>query len=399
MRRLLRSGLFGATGCLVTSSALAYCPSYTLSSSANDRDCGIEAAPGTNPTVAEWQAIFDKVAKGPAAWAGDGPDISDIKTGCDKPKPVTDAPPVFPCEILKAIGHAESGWQQFCVPDRPADQVGGAERTIISFDCGYGIGQITSGMHIGETPNYDRQRVASDPFYNLATGAQILAGKWRAVKCVGDRQPSIVEHWYTAVWAYNGLAYTNNPSNPKYSSTRGVWNPAVGGSSPYQEKVFGYVEYPQGTPARWESVPVAYPNPSTVGTTGKPPDLDEPSCASPTDCSATRSTHLSNCFAASGSGGASGAGGASGSGGQAGAAGQAGAGGAGIGAGGAGGGATAGNGGTAGLSAGGTTATGGTTNQVSRFQPGDDSGCGCQAVGASSSVSDFVHSLVLTLGT
>ena len=38
-------------------------------------------------------------------------------------------------------------WKQFCVPELPADQVGGPSRTIISFDCGYGIGQVTSGMH------------------------------------------------------------------------------------------------------------------------------------------------------------------------------------------------------------------------------------------------------------
>ena len=37
-------------------------------------------------------------------------------------------------------------------------------------------------MHIGETPGFDRYRVASEPTYNLATGTQILAGKWRATR-------------------------------------------------------------------------------------------------------------------------------------------------------------------------------------------------------------------------
>ena len=97
---------------------------------------------------------------------------------------------------------------------------------------------------------------------------------------MGDNQPSIIEDWYTATWAYNGLAYSNNPSNPSFSATRGVWNPSVGGSAPYQEKVFGRVEYPPSS-SYWSSVKLAYPDPSTVGSSGSPPDLDEPSCASP----------------------------------------------------------------------------------------------------------------------
>ena len=161
----------------------------------------------------------------------------------------------------------------------------------------------------GETPSFDRKRVAAEPIYNMATGASILAGKWRATKCVGDNQPSIVEHWYTAVWAYNGLAYSNNPSNPSYSSSRGVWNPKVGGAAPYQEKVFGRVEYPSGSPEYWPSVKLAYPNPATVGGSGAPPDLAEPSCASPTDCANQRGVHASTCFS-TGTGGAGGCGGA-----------------------------------------------------------------------------------------
>ena len=69
----------------------------------------------------------------------------------------------------------ESNWRQFCVPTEPPDQEGGESRTVISFDCGYGIAQVTSGMHVGETPDFDRERVAADPVYNLATGTRILA--------------------------------------------------------------------------------------------------------------------------------------------------------------------------------------------------------------------------------
>jgi len=312
--RGLRPALAFAFTALGAGPALAYCPSYTLSSSSNTYNCGVEAVNGTNPTLTEWQQIFDTVAKGPPTWGSQGPNVADIGQGCGKPEALHDVPARFPCEVLKAIAMAESGWTQFCVPDQPADQVGGPSRTIISFDCGYGVGQVTSGMHQGETPSFDRKRVAAEPLYNMATGASILAGKWRATKCVGDNQPSIVEDWYTAVWAYNGLAYTNNPNNPKYDSARGVYDPKVGGSAPYQEKVFGRIEHPSGSPPYWDSVALAYPDPANIGGGSSPPDLPEPSCASPTDCSSPRSVHVSNCFTSGtgGSGGTAGAGGAAG---------------------------------------------------------------------------------------
>ena len=190
----------------------------------------------------------------------------------------------------------ESGWRQFCVPDTPADQVGGAARTIISFDCGYGVGQVTSGMHKGETPAFDRARVAGDATYSLAAGTLILADKWRATSCVGDNVPRTVEDWYVATWAYNGLAFVNNPNNPNYSSTRGTCDPNAGCTAPYQERIFGWMEHPPSS-AHWAPLAVAYPDradlPATGATVG---DLPEPSCASPTDCTKTRATHTSECL-------------------------------------------------------------------------------------------------------
>ncbi len=355
---MIRHWALGVSLLLLGGSARAACPSYTLSSSNNTHNCGVEAVNGTNPSVAEWQKTFDLIAQGPNAWGNQGPNISDIKQGCDKPTPVTNAPPKFACELLKAIAQRESAWTQFCVPTSPSDQVGGPSRTIISFDCGYGIGQVTSGMHKGETPAFDQKRVAAEPVYNMATGAQIFAAKWRATKCVGDRQPTTIEHWYTATWAYNGLAYSNNPSNPTYKSSRGVWDPKVGGASPYQEKVFGYVEFPAGTPPRWESVALAYPNPADVGGSGSPPALPEPSCASPTDCSAKRATHESNCFGGTTLPDA----GAAGAGPDAGLAGS------------GGGGGTAGS---AGSSGSGGTSDGGGKQQTRRIG-NDDGGCSCR---------------------
>ncbi len=305
-----------AVGVAVASAAIpaaanAYCPCYTASSPKNSHGCAIEAKPGTNPDVASWNAIFALVSQGPSVWGDQGPSVGDLGQGCDKPEAPHSVPARFPCELLKAIASIESGWRQFCVPSTPDDQVGGPSRTIISFDCGYGVGQVTSGMHEGDSPDFDRDRVASDATYNLATGTRILAGKWKATNCVGDNQPAILEDWYTATWAYNGLAYVNNPSNPNYDPNRGVWDPAIGGAAPYQEKVFGVMEHPtiQGV----DAVQPAYPNPGDVGGGGVPPDLPEPSCASPTDCAATRAVHATACngqVAAGGAGGATGEGGA-----------------------------------------------------------------------------------------
>lgn len=283
------------TGLLLALVSAQFCPSYTLSSSNNDENCGVEAVNGTNPGVADWQTRFQLVSQGPSTWSSNGPAVANIGQGCGKPNPTTQVPATFPCELLRAIAMQESGWRHFCVPTTPADQVGGASRTIISFDCGYGVGQVTSGMHIGESPGFDRARVAGDPTYNLATGASILASKWRATNCVGDNQPRVIEHWYSAVWAYNGLAYSNNPNNPNYSTTRGVWRSNVGGAAPYQEKVFGWAEFPPSS-QHWASLALAYPKLSDLPTSGGTPGtLPDPSCATPANCTNTRVIHSTAC--------------------------------------------------------------------------------------------------------
>lgn len=275
-----------------TAAAAAYCPCYSPGSNFNQYNCGVDAANGQDPSTAGWNDIFDIVSQGPSSWADKGPSVPDIGQGCGNPEATHQVAARFPCELLKGIAKQESGWRQFCVPSTPSDEVGGSSRTLISFDCGYGIGQVTSGMHAGESPGFDRARVASDPTYNLATGTRILAGKWVATNCVGDNQPTVIEHWYTATWAYNGLAYVNNPSNPNYDSNRGVWDPANGGAAPYQEKVFGWMEHTQGF---WTDTKLAYPNPGDCGGSGAPKDLPEPNCASPTDCGNHRATHVTSC--------------------------------------------------------------------------------------------------------
>ena len=378
--RMMLAASLSCSALLLAVEASAYCPCYTASSPNNTHNCGIEAVAGTNPSTAEWQDIFDLVSQGPAVWGLAGPDVDDIGQGCGNPEPLHSVPPRFPCELLKAIAMAESGWHQFCIPDTPSDQVGPPERTIISFDCGYGVGQVTSGMHTGETPAFDQQRVASDATYNLAAGTLILASKWRATNCVGDNQPSIVEDWYTATWAYNGLAWSNNPNNPNHDASRGVYDPSVGGSYPYQEKVFGRIEHPPSADY-WPSLPLAYPNRADCGDSGSPPALPEPSCASPTDCANTRPTHESTCFATeppdAGTGGAAGTAGSAGSGGSGGSSGASGTG------------ASGGVGGTGGGSVDGSTdapvadasggSAGGPSGSGQLYKADDADGCACRA--------------------
>ncbi len=284
----------GVTLLLAAPSARAYCPSYTRAGTAGGQNCGVDPVPGKNPTVSAWHGIFTTVAGGQASWGTGGPAIGTMGSGCGKPNPLTQVPAHFPCHVLMAIAIQESDWQQFCVPDAPASEVGKPERTIVAFDCGYGVGQVTTGMHVGETPPFDRAKVAGDPLYNLATGTLILRDKWASVKCVGDNDPDVVEDWYTAIWAYNGLAYSNNPNNPNLTAGRGPYDPKKGGSYTYQERVLGWMEHPPDA-AHWDVLAPAYPNRGDIGTTGSPPALPQPACASPTSCAQSRTTHASTC--------------------------------------------------------------------------------------------------------
>ena len=141
-------------------------------------------------------------------------------------------------------------------------------------DCGYGLGQVTSGMRTGDM-SYDLQRkVGVDYAENAAASAQILASKWNELINAGitpnNSDSGILENWYLAVWDYNsglhpstsnpwGLGWRNNPANPAYPFNRHpflhqditplAWqvtydDAARPGDWPYQEKIFGWMEVP-----------------------------------------------------------------------------------------------------------------------------------------------------------
>lgn len=135
-------------------------------------------------------------------------------------------------------------------------------------DCGYGIGQVTDGMRNDDgmrTPAQEMM-IAVDYQANIAAAIRILEVKWQDGKAlntfVNDGDPSQVENWYFALWAYNSgwrttgaggadrccLGWTNNPANSdwkfdrKYFMRYDLDDARTPQHWPYQEKVLGFAE-------------------------------------------------------------------------------------------------------------------------------------------------------------
>ncbi|WP_444537099.1 golvesin C-terminal-like domain-containing protein [Streptomyces sp. BR1] len=148
-------------------------------------------------------------------------------------------------------------------------------------DCGYGIGQQTDGMKIGEPnelPAGQQKAIALDYTSNIAAAAQTLAKKWNELHTVNPQpnaiklntdDPVAPENWFAALWNYNsgmnpyvpadptapwGLGYLNNPSNPLYPPDRHAFldhNSYADAAHPqqwsYAEKVLGWGAWPIDT--------------------------------------------------------------------------------------------------------------------------------------------------------
>ncbi|MER5700979.1 SGNH/GDSL hydrolase family protein [Micromonospora sp. NPDC002296] len=112
-------------------------------------------------------------------------------------------------------------------------------------DCGYGVGQVTTGMRKADTGqvitgvqwDYTKQKaVALDYATNAAAGLRILQDKWNTTRNAGlianNGDPQYIENWWFAIWAYNtgfypqagsqpwGVGWANNPSNPNFPPDR-----------------------------------------------------------------------------------------------------------------------------------------------------------------------------------
>jgi|GEM_PF-1014687 len=165
----------------------------------------------------------------------------------------------------------------------------GAAGDIISInyagaDCGYGIGQVTAGMRVGDTQfsAHGQLKIAVDYQENMAAGLQILESTWNQLYAAGitanGGDPKYLENWYFATWAYNsgiqpnaangnttgctpgptctgpdgtwGMGWSNNPENPDYPPSRLPYlqasyaDAAHPSSWPYQERVLGWMASP-----------------------------------------------------------------------------------------------------------------------------------------------------------
>lgn len=206
---------------------------------------------------------------------------AEIEVGTRQARGVAEVP-YIPPTLLKAIGWIESSITQ-------ADWntgFGAVGPALVSFDCGHGIMQVTSGMTrpVDESgPSAQQALVASHYLYNIARGAAILVAKWNAAPqfrpIAGTDtggNPVIAENWYFAVWSYNGFTgpgarRSNHPLDPVY----GAW-PRTGyscgplgdgyghhrGSYPYQELVFGCAARPPVVADQrlWPPLPLTLPD-------------------------------------------------------------------------------------------------------------------------------------------
>lgn len=186
----------------------------------------------------------------------------------------------IPPLIYYSIAWIEANWQH------ASNSVpwGGIGSTIRSFDCGYGIGQITTGMrNESGTPSAKQALVGTNYLYNLAEGMRILADKWNSAPqfrpIAGNGDPEAIEDWYYAIWSYNGFAFVNHPFNPNLNPLRGggaesplyhcynesapSYSPSFGfGNYTYNEKVHGCMKYPpeRDNQPIWEPVEFNLPD-------------------------------------------------------------------------------------------------------------------------------------------
>ena len=195
-----------------------------------------------------------------------------LKVGLDR---VEDPAAVIPAPLLYAIGWIESSTNQTAA-DVPYGEIGPA---LVSFDCGYGIMQVTSAIvNEGGLPTRFESLVGTHFAYNIAAGAQILAEKWNEefFPQIGNADPSLIESWYYALWGYNGWALSNHPAGPEVDPFRAPEYACDGRRNgfPYQELVLGCAANPPLVDDRplWDAVPVALPDLAVAAAPGGPLD-------------------------------------------------------------------------------------------------------------------------------
>ena len=184
----------------------------------------------------------------------------------------------IPATVLKAIAWVESN---MTMASRSVTYQSSGD-TLVSFDCGHGMMQVTTGMTvplgIDRQPSAAQVRVATHYAYNIARGAAILADKWNRAPEMRpiagtdtNGNPDIIENWYYAVWSYNGFTgpgdrMSNHPADPGFGSWPRPAYRCDGQQSrnryPYQELVWGCMASPPsiGGSTLWDAVPATLPD-------------------------------------------------------------------------------------------------------------------------------------------
>jgi hypothetical protein len=154
--------------------------------------------------------------------------------------------------IMHGVAFTESNWHQFNTSDyRILNEAIGFP--IKSFDGGWGEYQQTWAMppqcNGAGNCRSDASQIQNSQSYNTGTGAQALINAWNTTAGVSSKSatndPYKANHWFFAVWAYNG-SYGNNP-NDVASSVYGHWYPGAPFRSIYEEYVWYYAAHPQST--------------------------------------------------------------------------------------------------------------------------------------------------------
>jgi hypothetical protein len=232
------------------------------------------------PEVAELRAAFNRAGHGQTPSGDPSFALPALETAPDGDGNPT--PGYIPPTLLKAIAWAETTWRHAGY-EVPRGQTG---RTVTSSSCAFGLMQVLTDMQIRDQPTARQTLIGTDYRHNLAAGARILAEKWNLAPAVTPvvrpRQPSALEDWYYAVWAYHcygerctQLGLHDNPDDPVHTWPRPAYNSpeqlASGGrftraDYPYQELVYGLIQHPpriDGQPV-WRALPVKLPPQGTV---------------------------------------------------------------------------------------------------------------------------------------
>lgn len=133
------------------------------------------------------------------------PDAAEINRVLTEKALANNVPP----ELLKAISWQESKWRQF-----------DSGEPLIGFDGrGIGIMQVTPGVtgipEIDGDLNNSVERLKTDIEYNIEMGIRIFLNKWNWtswIPTINDRSWEVIDNWYFATIAYNGISAINDPN-------------------------------------------------------------------------------------------------------------------------------------------------------------------------------------------